>query len=200
MSDPLSLVRQATITGTPVSYSDGNYIFGEFKFHESTKTFFKRSLKSRTFTIILSTPTIFNAAYFISSATDVFYSLKDIIFFLENAEMSVADYRRKAVENRITAVVEHDRHALKDYLTGVVETCPQIDLTAAAEFARSSATALSNSSITEKAHPQITLENMKQQREKHAAMLEKTVSKSKGLSSRYEPLALSRLVVHSVFV
>lgn len=137
-----------------------------------------------------------NADCFIYSATDVFYSLKDIIFFLENAEMSVADYRRKAVESRITAVVEHDRHALKDYLTGVVETCPQIDVTAAAEFARSSATALSTSSTAENAHPQITLENMQQQRERHAAMLEKTVSKSKGLSSRYAPRDLFQLVVH----
>lgn len=44
MSDPLSLVRQATMTGTAVNYVDGNYIFGRYKLHESTKTCFKRTL------------------------------------------------------------------------------------------------------------------------------------------------------------
>ena len=51
MSDPLSLVRQATITGTPVNYSDGHYIFGEYKFHENSKTAFKRSLKCKSFVL-----------------------------------------------------------------------------------------------------------------------------------------------------
>ena len=56
---------------------------------------------------------------------------------MENVDLSVADYRRKAVEARkITAVVEQDRQALKDYLTGAISTCPQIDVHAAAEFSQ----------------------------------------------------------------
>ena len=72
----------------------------------------------------------------IIAAIDYFYTLRDVIFFLENADISLAEYRRKAVETRTTAVVEQDRQALKNYLTGVVDTCPQIDLAAAAEFAK----------------------------------------------------------------
>lgn len=56
--------------------------------------------------------------------------MKDIIFFLENSSLTVAEYRRRAVESRITAVVEQDRHALQQYLTGVIESCPQLDLQA----------------------------------------------------------------------
>lgn len=44
MSDPLSLIRQATITNNPVSYADGFYLFGPYKIHESTETCFKRLL------------------------------------------------------------------------------------------------------------------------------------------------------------
>ena len=56
-----------------------------------------------------------------------FYTLKDVIFFLENSNLSVADYRRKTVEARITAVVEQDRHDLLSYLTGSIDTCPQLE-------------------------------------------------------------------------
>lgn len=44
--DPLSLVRQFTIDHTPVNYVDGYYIFGKHRFHESTRTAFKRTHKS----------------------------------------------------------------------------------------------------------------------------------------------------------
>lgn len=45
--DALSLVREATMTGTPVKYADNHYIFGHHKFHEGTKTCFKRSLNCK---------------------------------------------------------------------------------------------------------------------------------------------------------
>jgi hypothetical protein len=45
--DPLSLIRQATMTGAAVNYVDSHYIFGSHKFHESVKTCFKRTLKSK---------------------------------------------------------------------------------------------------------------------------------------------------------
>lgn len=47
MNDPLSLVRQATISGEPVKYADQHYTFGNQRFHESTKTAFKRTLRSK---------------------------------------------------------------------------------------------------------------------------------------------------------
>lgn len=52
MSDPLSLVREATISKQPVKYESNHYIFGQIKLHESTKTCFKRTLqKSDAFRI-----------------------------------------------------------------------------------------------------------------------------------------------------
>eukprot|EP01039_Chlorochromonas_danica_P004799 gene4799-5262_t len=107
MSDPLSLVRQATISGEAVNYADGQYQFGNQNFHELTKTAFKRTLRT---------------------SDDYFYSLRDIIFFLENAQLPIAEYRRKAVENKITAIVEQDRNHLQKYLTGEIDSCPQIDI------------------------------------------------------------------------
>lgn len=47
MSDPLSLMREATMAGTTVSYADNHYSFGSYKFHESTKTSFKRTLRGK---------------------------------------------------------------------------------------------------------------------------------------------------------
>lgn len=101
-----------------------------------------------------------------------------MIFFLENADISLADYRRKAVETRTTAVVEQDRQALKSYLTGAIDTCPQIDLAAAAEFAKPVAVAAA------KETPQISSEKLHEQRQKHAALIDKTAQKSKSAPSR----------------
>eukprot|EP01036_Dinobryon_divergens_P022673 gene22673-30954_t len=105
-ADPLWLVRQATMTGAVVNYSEGFYIFGTHRFHGSTKTCFKRSMKSQE---------------------DFYYTLRDIIFFLENVETPVAEYRRNAMSSKLTAVIEQDKTDLKNYLTGAIESCPQID-------------------------------------------------------------------------
>lgn len=113
-----------------------------------------------------------------AAANDYFYTLRDVIFFLENADISLADYRRKAVETRTTAVVEQDRQALKNYLTGVVETCPQIDLAAAAEQAKPAVSAQGP-----KVDTQIPTEKLQEQRQKHAALIDKTAQKSKSASS-----------------
>lgn len=114
----------------------------------------------------------------IAAANDYFYTLRDVIFFLENADVTVADYRRKAVETRTTAVVEQDRQALKNYLTGVVDTCPQIDLAAAAEFAKP----VASSEGTKE--PQISSEKLQEQRQKQSANIDKTGQK-KASTARY---------------
>jgi hypothetical protein len=36
---------------------------------------------------------------------DFYYTLRDIIFFLENVETPVAEYRRNAISSKLTAVV-----------------------------------------------------------------------------------------------
>jgi hypothetical protein len=51
MVDALAIVRQATLDGTPIKYEDGNYIIGSHRFPETTKTIFKRTLKSESLSI-----------------------------------------------------------------------------------------------------------------------------------------------------
>jgi hypothetical protein len=63
-----------------------------------------------------------------------YYSLRDVVFFYENSELSSVDYRKKVLQARITAIVELDRKDLKEYLTGVISICPQIDVIAAASY------------------------------------------------------------------
>ena len=107
--DPLRLVRQATVSNTPVKYVDGCYIFGTHKIPETTKTCFKRSLSGK------------------HGSGGGYYSIRDIIFFLENEALSIAEYRRKAQEANITAVVVNDKDNLKKYLTGEIDDCEQLD-------------------------------------------------------------------------
>lgn len=47
MSDPLFLLRQATINKTPPTLSDGFCDFGHIRLPENTKTCFRRTLKSK---------------------------------------------------------------------------------------------------------------------------------------------------------
>jgi hypothetical protein len=63
-----------------------------------------------------------------------FYTVKDIVVFVENMDEALAVYRKKAVEARVTAVVELDKSALRGFLTGLTATAPQIDQQAAVSF------------------------------------------------------------------
>lgn len=62
---------------------------------------------------------------------DYCYTLLDIMYFLENINVPLAEYRRKLVaesKRGITAVTEPDRPFLQQYINGEIETCSQIDL------------------------------------------------------------------------
>ena len=75
------------------------------------------------------------------------------MFFVENVDAPLADYRRKAVESKVTAVVGQDRPALQNYMLGNLETCPQIDLQAMQASAATNAQYLTAASSTkEKKH------------------------------------------------
>ena len=89
--DPLSLVRQATIYKASIKYADGYYVFGKYKYSESTKTSFRRTHQSGGY-----------------------YTLKDVIFFLENVDVALSEYRSKAAALNITAVVIADKQNLKN--------------------------------------------------------------------------------------
>lgn len=114
--DILSVVRQATITGTAVKYDNGFYIFSEKRFHEGAKTSFRNSAPA---------------------GQNKYYELKDVIFFLENVD-SGADYKRKAHEAGVGYVVSSDQVNLKNYLIGKVDTCEQIDVAMIASTATAS--------------------------------------------------------------
>lgn len=164
MSDPLSLVRQATMSGNAVKYIDHHYIFGNSKYHESIKTCFKRTLKG---------------------TEDFFYSLRDVIFFLENADTGVGEYRRMCVEMRTTAVVEHDKKTLKEYLTGVIDTCPQLDLNAlsAAAALPHSTTQISNSEHDMNLNtPLISMKEMEEHKQRHAALIDQSIHRPSTVS------------------
>lgn len=152
--DVLSLYRQALLTGTKIDHVDNHYIFGSYRFHESTKTCFKRTL--------------------VGAVVDYYYTLRDVIFFLENAEQSVADYRRETVKQRLTAVVEADKASLKGYVTGSIETCPQLDL-AAASAASYTAAAAQVAEASAPAGPQISAEELQEQRQRHAALFDESI-------------------------
>jgi hypothetical protein len=118
-----------------------------------------------------------NSSKCIHTATaDYFYTLKDVIFFLENAELSIAEYRRKIVHRKdIIAVVVEDTENLKNYLTGVIETCPQLDYTAAALSSSAAAGGSIDTSAASKEAPDISIEQLKEQRERHAALLDQSL-------------------------
>lgn len=157
------MVRKVTMAGTPITLSEGNYTIGESKFHESEKTFFKRSLKT-------------------NDGVEYYYSVRDIVFFLENADGSFAEYRRKAVQHRVTAVVEQDRKQLKSYLSGELESCPQIDQDMVNKYKMAQQAIEKNSGAsrieTDASQVNISQEQMKEQRARHAARLEQTIDQS----------------------
>ena len=108
--------------------------------------------------------------------SDYYYTLRDVIFYLENADASVAEYRRKVVTMRCTAVVELDKASLKGYLTGAIDSCPQLDLSAAVASAASY-----NASIAQEAEQAvpvvqlISAQEMQEQRQRHAAIFDQSV-------------------------
>ena len=117
-----------------------------------------------------------------AAAEDYYYTLRDVIFFLENSDISVADYRRKSFEAKVLAVVEQDKKSLKDYLAGVIDTCPQIDLAAAAAYTASIASApaqaLDQNKTDSSASSNISQEQLQELRQRHAAILDQSIQRT----------------------
>eukprot|EP00601_Ochromonadales_sp_CCMP2298_P007195 CAMPEP_0173195522 /NCGR_PEP_ID=MMETSP1141-20130122/15105_1 /TAXON_ID=483371 /ORGANISM="non described non described, Strain CCMP2298" /LENGTH=475 /DNA_ID=CAMNT_0014120067 /DNA_START=89 /DNA_END=1516 /DNA_ORIENTATION=+ len=133
------------MAGEKLVSKDSTYSFGGIDMPGGTSTSFRRTLKGNAY----------------------FYTVKDIVVFVENMDEALAVYRKKAVEARVTAVVELDKSALRGYLTGLTATAPQIDQQAAVSFVAPAAprpVAPSAPSGTEKTQ---------EQRDKHAARAER---------------------------
>lgn len=120
---------------------------------------------------------IFCYILFITASADFFYSLRDVLFYLENAEIPMADYRRKVVTARITAIVETDKSNLKSYLTGQIDSCPQLDF-AAASAAYNVTTSYNAVAQEEVVVPVVSLlsaQLMQEQRQRHAALIDQSI-------------------------
>lgn len=65
--------------------------------------------------------------YILNVADGGYYTLRDIIFFLEKFHAGFREYRTMAKEAGVTAVVVQDTENLRNYLTGAISTCDQID-------------------------------------------------------------------------
>jgi len=117
-TDPLSLVRIATMQGTTVVIKDGEYVFGSMSYPLAVDTCFRRTLTSK------------QAQY---------YTLKDVIFYMQcmhsGKVMPIVDYRRAVVKEHCRAIVEADSKNLVAYLTGEVDSVAQMDPAKAAEVA-----------------------------------------------------------------
>ena len=100
------LFFKATIENIPVEHKENHIIICDQKFLETTPTCFKSiSLK----------------------VEGGYYTIRDLVFFLENIETSLIEYRTKAQKLGIIPVVIQDKADLTRYLHGDVEICPQIN-------------------------------------------------------------------------
>lgn len=100
------------------------------------------------------------------------------MFFLENADSTIANYRRLCVEKKITAVGELDKANLKAFLTGELDTCPQIDLAAAASFVMEpEKTQEIEMEVEDTTLRQISIEEMQEQRQRHAALIDQAIQR-----------------------
>lgn len=158
MSHPLSLVRDATKASLPIILSNGHFTLGNRTFPEGTKTAFKRTLKSSVH----------------------YYSLAEVIFFYKNADASFPEYRKKAVELKITPVVETDRKDLQAYLNGSIDTCPQIDPQMVNSYLLEQESVVASTlvdsngvDVDDAGASQMSEGQMQEQRAKHAALLER---------------------------
>ena len=112
MSDPLSLVRLATQKGTQVLERNEEYHFGTRSYGIKTETCFRRT---------------------ISKAKTEYYTLKDVIFYIQHSEMDLKEYRRAVIREKCQPVLEADKGPLMSYLKGEVASVPQMDAEKAAK-------------------------------------------------------------------
>lgn len=111
---------------------------------------------------------------------------------MENVEISNVDYRRKAVEKRVKAVIQQDRDNLKNYLLGVIDTCPQIDPSKIVSVTVNNSGISGNTAI-ESASKDVglSMEQLQEQRERHAAMLDRSIGDNNLDDNRQKRKAIS---------
>lgn len=123
---------------------------------------------------------------YIHTGNAYFYTLKDIVVFLANADLPDAEYRKKALESRVTAVVGQDRQPLKSYLSGAIDSCPQIDYQVAASF---QVPIPAQSDSVANSEPTMSVEKMQEQRERFSAQMEKALQKTKATDVNHDTIS-----------
>ena len=88
--------------------------------------------------------------------------------------MANVDYRRKALEKRVKAVIQQDKDNLKNYLTGAIDTCPQIDPNKIVSISINESSQ-AGSTLIDSVPKDISLEQLQEQRERHAAMIDQSI-------------------------
>lgn len=97
---------------------------------------------------------------------------------MENANLSVIEYRKRVVEAKVTAIVEGDKQTLLKYLTGEIDTCPQLDM----QMMNSYSTYVNNEknsidSLSAKQPPSTKASNQLQQAQAQVSQLSEETSK-----------------------
>lgn len=98
--DPLSALRnhyQKHGDFSKVVYEDGFVVLDGVRLSEAAPTAFKRQLNTHE---------------------EYFYTVKDVVFFIDNFGLNIDQYRQKVVINKVKAVIQQDKDALKKYIDG----------------------------------------------------------------------------------
>lgn len=106
MSDPLTLLRELTITGGKAHLEDDNLLIGEYQTPKDALTNFKKV------------------------GTKGYYTIEAIWFLLENSKMIHPQYIRDAKAKKIPKVTLADRKDILGYVTGEIATTTKINATA----------------------------------------------------------------------
>jgi len=104
--DSLFVIRDAHTSGHPIrDNGEGFYLVGSKRLEWKSETCFKKALKSGGY-----------------------YTVHDVVFFLQNAQLAMVDYRKAALAAKAAGVTQVDRSKLNDYLNAVVDTVDSIDV------------------------------------------------------------------------
>lgn len=98
--DPLSVLRNYYLKHggfSNVVYEGSEVILDGIRLSESAPTAFKRGL---------------------NTAEDYFYTVKDVIFFIDNFSLNIGQYLQKVVLNKVKAVIQQDKDQFKKYMDG----------------------------------------------------------------------------------
>ncbi|KAF9167726.1 accessory factor associated with RNA polymerase II [Mortierella sp. AD010] len=117
-NDPLSLLREFTISKKPITLvNEGGNLVTELT--DAANVVFADD--KQTFQFPRSTPTNYRRG-----ASDETYTLETLLFLLQRAHQSVAEYSLEGAQKGIPIVSILDKRGVLDYLTGVTATSTHI--------------------------------------------------------------------------